>query len=195
VLIDRLFWLRLHVILIDERAAGGAPMSAHDQRAYLAFSNAISHGMRRLGLEGCSREAAEPRRLPRVVPGGGCAMTLVTASAAFRTHSYWGPPSSAKAGRRGGRRCAPPFNPTLPQSVIDAALERDPEVAAAEWLVEWRSDLADFVSREVVDAAVVAGRYKLPPLPGVRCSAFVDPSGGSSDSMMLAMRTMGRMAA
>jgi hypothetical protein len=93
------------------------------------------------------------------------------------------------------RRSAPPFNPTLPQSVIDAALERDPEVAAAEWLVEWRSDLADFVSREVVDAAVVAGRYKLPPLPGVRYSAFVDPSGGSSDSIMLAMRTMGRMAA
>ncbi len=79
------------------------------------------------------------------------------------------------------------FNPTLPQSIIDAALERDPDAAAAESLAEWRSDLADFVAREVVDAAVVAGRYELPPMDGVHYSAFCDPSGGSSDSMTLAV--------
>jgi hypothetical protein len=79
------------------------------------------------------------------------------------------------------------FNPTVPQSVIEQALERDPEAAAAEWLAEWRSDLADFVSREVVDAVRVAGRYELPPMAGVRYAAFVDPSGGSSDSMTLAI--------
>jgi hypothetical protein len=79
------------------------------------------------------------------------------------------------------------FNPTLPQSVIDAALERDPEAAAAEWLAEWRSDLADFVSREVVDAAVVSARFELPPIGGAKYTAFVDPSGGSSDSMTLAI--------
>jgi hypothetical protein len=37
-----------------------------------------------------------------------------------------------------------------------------------------------FVSREVVEAAVVAGRYELPRLEGVRYFGFVDPSGGSS---------------
>jgi hypothetical protein len=79
------------------------------------------------------------------------------------------------------------FNPALPPRIIDAALERDPEIAAAEWLAEWRSDLADFVSREAVDAVVVAGRYVLPPIAGVRYSAFCDPSGGSSDSMTLAI--------
>jgi len=52
VLIDRLSWLQLHVLLIDEKAAGGSPMGAHDQRAYMAFSNAISRGMRQLGLKG-----------------------------------------------------------------------------------------------------------------------------------------------
>lgn len=56
VVIDRLSWLRLHVVLIDERAAGGVPVSAHDQRAYLAFSNAISHGMRQLGLKGAAEK-------------------------------------------------------------------------------------------------------------------------------------------
>jgi hypothetical protein len=55
VLIDRLAWLQLHVMLIDEKAAAGSPMSPHDQRAYLAFSNAISRGMRALGLK-----AAQP---------------------------------------------------------------------------------------------------------------------------------------
>jgi hypothetical protein len=79
------------------------------------------------------------------------------------------------------------FNPTLPQSVIDQAMERDQEAAAAEWLAEWRSDLADFVSREVVDAATVPGRYELPPIAGVAYSAFVDPSGGSADAMTLAI--------
>jgi hypothetical protein len=79
------------------------------------------------------------------------------------------------------------FNPLLPQRVIDAAMERDPEAAAAEWLAEWRSDLADFVSREVVDSAVASGRHELPPVEGVTYTAFVDPSGGSADSMTLAI--------
>ncbi len=52
VLIDRIAWLRLHLALIDERAAGGNAMSAHDQRAYLAFSNAVVRGTRQLGLRG-----------------------------------------------------------------------------------------------------------------------------------------------
>jgi hypothetical protein len=71
--------------------------------------------------------------------------------------------------------------------VIDQAIERDPEAAAAEWLAEWRSDLADFVSREVVDAATVPGRFELQPIAGVGYAAFVDPSGGSADSMTLAI--------
>lgn len=56
VLIDRLAWLQLHVLLIDEQVAGGKPMSDHDRKSYLAFSNAISRGMRALGLK-----AAAPR--------------------------------------------------------------------------------------------------------------------------------------
>jgi hypothetical protein len=79
------------------------------------------------------------------------------------------------------------FNPTLPQSVIDQALERDPEAAAAEWLAEWRSDLADFVAREAVEAAVMPSRLELSPIPGVSYAAFVDPSGGRVDAMTMAI--------
>ena len=36
------------------------------------------------------------------------------------------------------------------------------------------------------------GRYELPPEPGVTYSGFVDPSGGVSDSMTLAIAHLGR---
>lgn len=77
------------------------------------------------------------------------------------------------------------LNPTLSQAMIDAAIERDPDAAAAEWMAEFRSDLADFVSREVVEACVASGVHEIPPASDVTYSAFVDPSGGSSDSMTL----------
>ena len=57
VLIDRIAWLRLHVLLIDEKVSGGSPMSPHDQRAYLAFSNAITRGMRQLGLKAAATKS------------------------------------------------------------------------------------------------------------------------------------------
>jgi hypothetical protein len=57
VLIDRVAWLRLHLALIDERAAGGNPMTGHDQRAYLALSNAVVRAMRQLGLKGAAERA------------------------------------------------------------------------------------------------------------------------------------------
>jgi hypothetical protein len=79
------------------------------------------------------------------------------------------------------------MNPSLPQHVVDEALEDDPQAAAAEYLVEFRSDLADFASREAVEAVVVPGRFELPPTSGVRYAGFCDPSGGSSDSMCLAI--------
>jgi hypothetical protein len=79
------------------------------------------------------------------------------------------------------------MNPTVSQSLIDEAMEADPASAAAEYLAEFRTDVETFVSREVVDAAVVAGRYELPRLKDMRYHGFVDPSGGSSDSMTLAV--------
>jgi hypothetical protein len=79
------------------------------------------------------------------------------------------------------------MNPTVPQSVIDAALEADPVSAAAEYLAEFRTDVETYISRDVVEAAVIQGRYESPRAEHVRYFAFVDPSGGSSDSMTLAV--------
>jgi hypothetical protein len=80
------------------------------------------------------------------------------------------------------------FNPTIPESFIREQIERDPEVAGAEWLSEWRSDLSDYVLREVIEGVVDPGINERPALLGVKYTGFVDPSGGSgTDSMTLAI--------
>lgn len=79
------------------------------------------------------------------------------------------------------------FNPLLDAADIDADIARDPERGAAEWLSEWRSDLADFVDRAVVEALVAPGRHELPPMSGTAYIGAIDVSGGSSDSMALAI--------
>jgi hypothetical protein len=79
------------------------------------------------------------------------------------------------------------FNPSLPQSVVDRAMERDPAAAAAEYLAEFRRDIEAFVAREAVLACVAPGLYERPPQHNLRYAAFVDPSGGSSDSFSLAI--------
>jgi len=79
------------------------------------------------------------------------------------------------------------MNPSLRQSVVDRAFEDDPESARAEYGAEFRSDIEQFVSRETVEACVTRGVTIRPPLSSVSYRAFVDPSGGSSDSMTLAV--------
>ncbi len=79
------------------------------------------------------------------------------------------------------------MNPTIRQQFIDRETEKDPASAAAEYGAMFRSDVAAFVAREVIDAAVVPGRYELPPQSRYHYVGFVDPSGGSADSMTLAI--------
>ena len=79
------------------------------------------------------------------------------------------------------------MNPTIPEFVVNEAMERDPASAQAEYLAQFRSDIEGFVLREVVDACISRGIYECPPEPGLKYCAFVDPSGGSSDSFTLAI--------
>jgi hypothetical protein len=79
------------------------------------------------------------------------------------------------------------MNPSVPQGVIDAAYERDPASAAAEYGAEFRRDIEAFLDREAIEACQRSGPPELPPVPGTSYVAFVDPSGGSSDSMTLAI--------
>ncbi len=79
------------------------------------------------------------------------------------------------------------MNPTLPQRVIDEAIERDPEAASAEYLAQFRSDLETFLLREVVDTAVRSGPLELPYDKQHKYIAFVDPAGGGADEFCLAI--------
>ena len=77
------------------------------------------------------------------------------------------------------------MNPSLPESVVKEALERDEASARAEYLAEFRSDVERLIRQEVVDACTVRGRFELPKAANLTYAAFCDPSGGSSDSMTL----------
>lgn len=79
------------------------------------------------------------------------------------------------------------MNPTIPQQVIDQAMDEDSASAAAEWLGQFRADLESLYAREALDAVIARGRFELPPIPGVAYVGFVDPSGGSADSFTLAI--------
>ena len=58
------------------------------------------------------------------------------------------------------------MNPRIPQRVIDAAYEKDPVAASAEYGAEFRNDIAAFVSREVVDGVTPLDRRELLPMAG-----------------------------
>lgn len=79
------------------------------------------------------------------------------------------------------------MNPTLSRAVVAAAYLRDSASARAEYGGEFREDVEDFLSLELVEACTVAGRVELPYDSQRTYTAFVDPSGGRSDSMTLAV--------
>ena len=79
-------------------------------------------------------------------------------------------------------------NPSLPQSVIDRAFERDPASASAEYGAQWRSDINSYISSEVIEAITMHGRFELPFNRDLSYAAFTDAAGGGGqDSMTLAV--------
>jgi hypothetical protein len=71
------------------------------------------------------------------------------------------------------------INPSLPQSVVDRAMERDPVAASAEYGGQFRSDLEAFISRELVEAAVDRGVLVRPPRAGITYVGYADASSGT----------------
>jgi len=82
------------------------------------------------------------------------------------------------------------MNPTVPQSVIDRAMELDPLAASAEYLVQFRSDVGSFLDVELIERAIEPNRRERAPINGIAYQAFCDPSGGAHDSFTLAIGHM-----
>jgi hypothetical protein len=79
------------------------------------------------------------------------------------------------------------MNPAVDEAVIAAAYQDDPVAAAAEYGGSFRRDVEAFLAPEALEAVTMLGRLELPPASGTPYVAFVDPSGGSQDSMTLAI--------
>ena len=79
------------------------------------------------------------------------------------------------------------MNPTLDTRDRDRMMAEDPARARAEWYAEFRDDIVAFIDPATVDLCVMKGRIEIPPVSGRTYVAAVDPSGGSSDSMTLAI--------
>ena len=82
------------------------------------------------------------------------------------------------------------MNPTLPKSVVEAALEDDPVAARVEYCVEpgaFREDVEQFITRAIVENLVIPNRKELPPQANIIYSAFADVSGGRSDDAAIAI--------
>ena len=96
-----------------------------------------------------------------------------------RWKAFFGKPDADVLVVRGSTR---QFNPLFPQSIVDRALEDDPQRYSAEYNSEWRDDLASYLNRELLEALVEPSVTVRPPLSGVAYAAFTDPSGGRSDA-------------
>lgn len=79
------------------------------------------------------------------------------------------------------------MNPTLSTAIIAAAYLRDRSAADSEFGGNFRDDVESFISIEVVESRIVSGMFEHPPVAGRNYVAFCDPSGGRSDSFVLAI--------
>src|SRR5262249_37144186 len=77
------------------------------------------------------------------------------------------------------------MNPTLKQSEIDAAFAEDPASARAEFLGQWREDVAEFVPRSLIESLEIPGRKELLVSNRNPYRAGCDLSGGRKDSAAL----------
>lgn len=79
------------------------------------------------------------------------------------------------------------MNPTLPQRVIDDAMRDDAARACAEYLAQFRSDIAAFLDADLLADCTRPRPLELPHGKGTSYFAFADPAGGGADEFTLAI--------
>ncbi|GGD42139.1 hypothetical protein [Sinisalibacter lacisalsi] len=79
------------------------------------------------------------------------------------------------------------MNPLLPQRVVDDALKDDGPRASAEYLAQFRSDIASLIDPDLIKEATRPKPRELPFAQGTFYTAFTDPAGGGQDEFTLAI--------
>ena len=79
------------------------------------------------------------------------------------------------------------MNPELPAEIVEQALAEDREAAQAEYLAEFRADIASFLDADLVADCTRPNPLELPAASSLRYFAFVDPAGGGGDEFTLAI--------
>src|SRR5262249_22774180 len=80
-------------------------------------------------------------------------------------------------------------NPTIDSRIIEEAKRADMSAGLAEYECVFRSDLSNFITWETLQKITMQGIAEKLPEPGLQYSAFIDPSGGQSDSFCCAIAT------
>jgi len=79
------------------------------------------------------------------------------------------------------------MNPTIPEEFFNKEKEKDPISFMSEYGAEFRKGAQGLFTREILDNVTVKNRFELPYNSNYEYIAFVDPSGGISDSYVLAI--------
>jgi hypothetical protein len=70
------------------------------------------------------------------------------------------------------------MNPSIPQSVIDEAMESDPASASAEYMAQFRADISTFIERALIERCIDRGVVSRQPVPGLTYACFADAASG-----------------
>ena len=79
------------------------------------------------------------------------------------------------------------MNPSLKTSRLERERRLDPERYVREYEAEFAEDLEAFLPLAWIDAAIVQGRYELPPSEHSFYSAGIDPNGGGQDAFTISI--------
>jgi hypothetical protein len=79
------------------------------------------------------------------------------------------------------------MNPTLPQRVIDDAMKDDAARATAEYMAQFRTDIASLIDPTLIADATRPKPKELPRASRTYYHAFVDPAGGGQDEFTIAI--------
>jgi len=70
------------------------------------------------------------------------------------------------------------MNPSIPQALVDEAMESDPASASAEFMAQFRGDITNFIPRDKIASAVDVGITTRQPVRGVAYQCFFDAASG-----------------